>query len=323
MEVLTHVLLFLFSSSVIWFFAGTLIDAVSRVAKRFHKSGFSVAFFVLGLLTSISEISVAVNSSLRGTPQVSAGNLIGASFVILLLIIPLLAIAGNGISLSKTLTNRNLVFTLLVILLPCAFVLDGAFSVREGIVALLVYGTLLFAVRKQDSIVEVVLEVEEEVLQKRHATLIDALKILIGAGCIFAAGHFLVDEAVFFAKYWNVPESLIGLIMLSVGTNVPEVVIAFRSVMKKHKDIAFGDYLGSAATNTVVFAILGIAHGTFTVESGEFVETFVLMIVGFTLFYVFSRTHQRLSRYEGGVLLGAYIIFLGIQMYNLIRFSSM
>ncbi len=322
MEVLTHVLLFLFSSAVIWFFAGTLIDAVSRVAKRFHKSGFSVAFFVLGLLTSISEISVAVNSSLRGTPQVSAGNLIGASFVILLLIIPLLAIAGNGISLSKTLTNRNLIFTLIVILVPGAFILDGSLSVREGMVMLLVYGTLLFAVRKQDSVVEVVRDVEAEVLQKRHATLIDALKILVGAGCIFVAGHFLVDEAVFFAEYWGVPKSLIGLIMLSVGTNVPEIVIAFRSVIKKHKDIAFGDYLGSAATNTAVFAILGIVNGTFDVEPGEFVETFILMIVGLTLFYVFSRTNNRLSRYEGGVLLGVYVCFLCIQLYNLFRFAS-
>jgi len=322
MEVLSHALLFLFSSAVIWFFAGTLIDAVGRVAKRFHKTGFSVAFFVLGLLTSISEMSVAVNASIQGTPQVSAGNLIGASFVILLLIIPLLAIAGNGIGLRKTLTNRNLIFTLLVVLVPCAVVLDGVFSVRDGVVALLTYGALLLAVRRQDSVIETVKDVEQEVLQKRHATFTDGLKILVGAGCIFGAGHFLVDEAVFFAGLLSVPNSLIGLIALSVGTNVPEFVIAFRSIMKKHKDIAFGDYLGSAVTNTAVFAVLGITNGAFSVDPREFVETFILMTVGLTLFYVFSRTNNLISRYEGSVLFVVYLIFFGIQLFNLFRFAA-
>ncbi len=51
---MTHILIFLLSSAVIWFLSGMLVDATERVASRFNKPGFAVAFFVLGFLTSIS-----------------------------------------------------------------------------------------------------------------------------------------------------------------------------------------------------------------------------------------------------------------------------
>ncbi len=128
MVILVHVVIFLISLGIIWFFAGILIDAVDRIARRFHKSGFTIAFFVLGFLTSISEISVATSSTLEGVPQVSAGNLVGASFVILFLVIPLLAVAGKGVTLKHALSRRNLGIALGLVLLPSLLVIDGSVS---------------------------------------------------------------------------------------------------------------------------------------------------------------------------------------------------
>src|SRR3989338_3153819 len=108
MEFSGHVLLFLFSAGIIWFFAGLLIESTDRLARHFHKNGFIVAFFVLGFITSISEIAVAVNATIKGVPEISAGNLVGASFVILLFIIPFLAAIGNKIELRHTLSRQNL-----------------------------------------------------------------------------------------------------------------------------------------------------------------------------------------------------------------------
>jgi len=110
-----HIILFLTSIGIVWFFSGLIVDAIDRMAARFHKSSFTVAFFVLGFLTSISEFSVMVNSTLAGAPQISAGNLSGASFIILLFIIPLLAIIGNGIQVKNTLPKKHLALVLAVI----------------------------------------------------------------------------------------------------------------------------------------------------------------------------------------------------------------
>ncbi len=324
MTILTHLLLFLLSAAIIWFFAGLLIDSVSRVAKRFHQSGFTVAFFVLGILTSISEISVMLNSTINKAPQVSAGNLSGASFVILLFLVPFLAIGGNGVQLRNTLTKQHLILALFVILLPTLLLLDGGVLISEGILCLLAYGTLLYFIRKQNpkSVPEIVEEVEEELVKKQRTTRSDFLKILGGAVFIFVAGNLLVNEAMYFSKILSVPASIIGLLFLSIGTNVPELVIAFRSILKKHKDIAFGDYLGSTLANTATFGVLAIFNRGFAVEASEFVFTAILMIIGFIAFYSFAVSKNKISRKEGWLLISVYVLFVMVQFVNLVRFAT-
>nr|MBP7741396.1 hypothetical protein [Candidatus Paceibacterota bacterium] len=96
---------------------------------------------------------------------------------------------------------------------------------------------------------------------------------------------------------------------------------AIRAILAKRKDIAFGDYLGSAAANVPIFGALAIFTGGFAVESSEFSVTAVLALVGFALFYFFARSHSKLTRREGMILLLFYGAFVLIQFVNIIRFT--
>jgi len=323
MDILLHFLYFAVSACVIWFFSGLLVDSVDRVAKRFHKSGFTVAFFVLGFMTSISELSVMVNSTLNGAPQVSAGNLPGASLVILLLIVPLLAILGNGVQLINSFQKHHFAITLAIIALPALFLADGVVSIFEGIFCVLMYLILVYFIRsaKTGDVPELVEEVEKELLQKKHATRKDILTIVGGALAIFLAGHILVEESVYLSVAFSIPSSIIGLLILSIGTNVPEIVIAVRSFKKNHLDIAFGDYMGSAVTNTLIFGVLSIMNGNFSVEATEFQYTFFFMLISFTILFLFAKSQNKLTRKEGSIILGLYVLFVLIQSVNLVRFA--
>lgn len=304
------------SISVIWFFSGLLIASVDRIARRFQRADFSAAFFLLGLLTSISEISVAVNAGLEGVPQISAGNLIGASLVILLLLVPVLAILNKGIALRKTLASRNLLLTLITVLLPVLFSIDGTISRAEGVLSIVVYIALLFAVKNQkDSLSKEVRIIEADITADHAPVWWDGMKIGIGGVCIFIAGHFLVEQAVYTADALKVARSVIGLGLLSIATNIPELTIAIRAVLKKHSDIAFGDYLGSAAANTAVFGGLAAVSGGFLVEKNEFILTGFLMTIGFICFYIFARSQRTISVREAMVLVGLYGVFLLAQIY--------
>lgn len=329
MIIFGHALLFLVSAAIIWFFGGLLIDSIDRVAKRFHQSGFTVAFFVLGFLTSISEISVMVNSTINHAPQISAGNLSGASLVILLGIIPLLAIVGKGIELKQTIHRSHMAFALVAIAIPTLFLLDGSVGINEGIISILAYGTMLYLIKNGNhhGVGDVLGEVREELVDPEHdrarTTLKDIGKILLGAVFIFVAGHFLVEEAVFFSNFLHVPASLIGLLVLSIGTNVPEIVIAVRSILRHRSDIAFGDYLGSALTNTLIFGLLPLLNGRFTIaQPGEFMLTAVLMVIGFTALYNLAVSGRRLTRDEGKTLLFLYGIFFAAQAVSFIRLAN-
>ncbi len=312
MQTSAHIFTFLFSTAIVWFFAGMLIESVDRVAKRFHKTGFSVAFFVLGVLTSLSEISVAINATIDRVPQVSVGNLVGASFVVLLFIIPFLAIGGNGINLKHTISKSNMMLAWAVIVLPAFLVIDGHVTRIDGIIALIAYSWLIRAIHRQRELKKVSGNVL--VLEQKW----DALKIVIGAGAIFIAGRFLVEQAVYFSVLLDVPSSLIGLVLLSVGTNVPEFVIAARSILKKHKDIAFGDYIGSAAANTPIFGLLALMNGGFLLEPSQFFITTVLMVIGLFSINLFARTRGTISRKEGLVLILFYVVFLLVQLASIV-----
>jgi cation:H+ antiporter len=315
-----HLLLFALSIGIIWFFGGLLVEAVSRVAKRFNKKGFTVAFFVLGFLTSISEISVMVSSSINNVPQISAGNVAGASLVILLCIIPLLAILGNGIHLRNTLRRKQIALILVAIGSPILFMGDGLVTRNEGLICLLFYCILLYSIQKErsGSASKVLTEVEEELVHRSNATAIDIGKILFAGLIIFVSAYLLVEEVVFFAQFLEIPGSVIGLLILSISTNVPELVIAVRSIGKGRTDIAFGDYLGSATANTLIFSFLPLVNGPFNVAAEEFEAAGILLMIGLVLFYIFSSYKRDLSRKEGIALFALYILFIAYQVSHLI-----
>lgn len=323
MEVFSHFITFGLSAAVVWFFAGLLVSTVDRVAREIHKTGFTVAYFVLGMLTSISEFSVLVNSSIDGVPQISAGNLSGASIVLLFFIVPILAISGNGVHLSRAFTNRNLLLNLLVILAPSLLLVNGTLSFRDSVLLLMLYITLVYFIARQETKPQKSLRaLKKKLIARKTSTIPEMLKILCGAAFIFVAGHFMVEEVTYFADLLSVPGSLIALIILSIGTNIPELSIALRALIRNRKDIAFGDYLGSATTNTLLFAVLGIYNGTFSVEPKEFVSTAIILTGGVICFYFFSRSKKQISLPEGLLLLIFYAVFLTVQFWYLAGFAT-
>ncbi len=323
MDVAVHGLVFLASLGIIWFFADVLVNAVGRISRRYCKSGFLTAFFVLGFLTSISELSVAANSVLSSVQGISAGNLVGASFVLLLCIIPLLAVIGKGFRLNEAVSGKVLAMILIAAALPALLMLDGSVTRTEGFLSLLAYGTVAFALyRRRQPINACDPDVETDVFGRMRATAGDVIRILVGAVAVFLAAHFLVTEAAYFAAIVSVPDSLIGLLMLSLGTNVPEIVIAVRAVARGRSDIAFGDYLGSAVMNTFIFGMLASVSGFFAVEASEFVITAALMATGLFLLFLFSTSRNMLSRGEGAFLLLFYVAFVVLQVWSMLRLAD-
>src|SRR3989339_2170314 len=100
-----HLIFYLTAFFILWYCSGIIINSVERLAHKFKLSSFAVSFFVLGILTSIPEFSVGINSIINKTPDIFVGNLLGASLIIFILIIPLLAVLGNGVKMIYQLSS--------------------------------------------------------------------------------------------------------------------------------------------------------------------------------------------------------------------------
>jgi len=121
---------------------------------------------------------------------------------------------------------------------------------------------------------------------------------------------------LYFSNTFNISAFYISLIVVSIGTNIPELSIAVRSAISGKKDIAMGDYLGSAAANTLVFGILILLSGGAVSIINNFAITFVFIFGALSLFYLFFRTKSFISRGNGVLLLGMYILFVALELFS-------
>ncbi len=101
---------------------------------------------------------------------------------------------------------------------------------------------------------------------------------------------------------------------LSLGTNLPEFSLAIRAIISGKKDVAFGDYVGSAAANTLLFGIFTILNTGEVVTVNNFFRTFLIMVLGLGMFFVFSRSKHDITQKEGFVLLVLYGVFVASEL---------
>ncbi|OGK23552.1 hypothetical protein A2954_02530 [Candidatus Roizmanbacteria bacterium RIFCSPLOWO2_01_FULL_37_12] len=306
-----QIILYIFSFGVIWYAAGLIVNSVARIAHKLNLSSFSVSFFVLGILTSIPEISVGINSLIDNKPEIFVGNLIGGIIVLFLLAIPLLAVLGKGVKLTHQMSRDHLLFSLFVILAPALFVMDGKVTIIEGIASVILYIALYFVIEQKKGLLE---RIQDSFVHNKDQVDNDLIKLATGAVVIFVVSKFVVDSTIYFSNYFNISSYLISLMIVSIGTNLPELSLVFRSLLSKKQEVALGDYLGSAAANTLIFGILVIVKGSEFFVKNHFLQTFIFAFAGLLLFYLFSRSKKDISRKEGTILLLIYILFLATEI---------
>lgn len=306
-SVFAHLLIYSVSFLLIWQGSGMIIQSVHAFSRKLKFSPFAVSFILLGLLTSVPEFSVGLQSVSERNPEIFIGNLIGGITVLFLFIIPLLAIFGKGISLKHELDIKTLAATLGVILAPSALILDGYVSNIEGFVMICLYITLLLIIERKHGIFD---KENAKLLSTKVYSPKDFLKLIFGIGLVFVSSTLIVEKTLFFAELINIPAFYISLIVISLGTNLPEISIAIRAVISGKRDIAMGDYMGSAAANTLFFGVFTIlSHGE-VLTVGNYLTTFMFISTALFLFFVFSATKKYISQLDGLMLLTVYFIFL-------------
>ena len=223
------------------------------------------------------------------------------------MIIPILAVFGGGVKLAHQLEGDKLLFALIVILAPSVFALDGKISFGEGLFSLFHYAFLVYIIEKRKGILE---RIKDNFIDNKNQVINDLVKIIGGVVVVFFVSKFIVDTTIYFSNLFQISPFLISLVIVSIGTNLPEFSLVIRALLLQKKEVAFGDYLGSAAANTLVFGLLVLANKGDVIVPNNFVQTFIFIAGGLALFYIFSKSKQDISRVEGLILLLAYVAFL-------------
>lgn len=304
--IIISIIFYFFAFFIIWFAAGLIVKVVEKLSFYFNLSSFAVSFFILGILTSTPELAVGISSIIDKKPEIFVGNLLGGSLILFILIIPILAIFGNGVKLTHQLNQKNLILSLLITAAPSFFVLDSQLNFYEGLFLIFIYSYLFYSIEKKKGLLE---KIRDEIFHPHGFLILDLLKLILGFILLIFSSKFIVDKTIFFSKILGISPFLISLLFLSVGTNLPELSLALRAVLLGKKEVAFGDYIGSAAANTLIFGLLTLVSGNIVLADG-FLKILFFMIFGFGLFFYFSRSKNDISKDEGIILILVYILFL-------------
>lgn len=312
MDVVLALFLILLLSVALAKSTGFVVLNVIKLAKCFSVPEFAIGFFVLGFATSLPEIFVAVNSVIDKTPQLSLGNLLGAIFVLLTLVISLPAIFTGNVAIRKVLSTKDIVLSSFVTALPAFFSLDGNLTRVDGAVLLIFYVVYMYMLNEDESFIE---KIKSSGHSKKGALKL-LLFVLVGMFGIFVFSKGVVELSLILAEELLVPVILAGVLFLSIGTNLPEFSLAIKTITSKHKIVGIGDFLGSASMNTFVLALLCLVSPfkVTNLEETRIISFFVIFAV--ILLAVFMRTKRQLTRKEGFTLLSLYLIFIFVELYR-------
>lgn len=299
-----------------------LVRGAVQVAERLGVSPLVIGLTLVGFGTSTPELVTSVQAALSGSPGIAFGNIVGSNIANILLILGISALI-LPIAVSSSALRRDAVVMLGVAAVFAALSFAMPLGRLVGvalIVALIAYIYLAF--RQESSSSEhgavydkaAALEAVDPGLHPKPSPaggMVTPLLLAVGGlVLVVVGGAFLVKGAVAIAQSFGIPETVIGLTIVAVGTSMPELVTSVVAAFKRQSDVAFGNIVGSN-----IYNILGIGGGTALISPTRVPEQIVtfdnLLMVGVSLLLViFAATGLRIARWEGAVLLAGYLVYL-------------
>lgn len=305
MSVIANIALIAVSVYVLIKSADFIEETFVYFAKKFEMSEFFVGFIALASISSLPELSIAINSANKGIPELSVGNLLGAGVIILTLVIGLSAIKFQNVNFKGRFRRTEMALGVGAILLGILVLVDRQLTQIEGVICLFAYFLLLLHVQRRFR----EKKREELVIRVRSGKLrVLLFKALAGIIALLISSTLVVEGVIGLGNEISINESLIGLFVLAVGTNMPELTLLLRAHNFDQTKLAIGNFFGSVIFNTATLGLLGIFSGGFEITNFiSLIPAMVLIVFSSVLFFIFSWTGKELSRREGFMLIGAYV----------------
>ena len=292
--------------------AGTVtVKTLIRIAEYLKWKKFIVASVIMGFVSSAPELFVGVTSALSNKSQLSFGNVIGSNILLLTLVIGVSVLWGGAVKLKGSFLKKSYLYVAFYALLPLILMLDGAIDRIDGIILII---SLVFYLKQLKDI------------QSRHKqelgngkidkgffkdiglfVLAMIIMILSAQGIVFSASRL--------ALQLNLSLTLIGLLIVAVGTSLPEITFGLKSATMNQKSMLLGNIFGSIAINTsLVLGVTSLINPFKIFNPSLFITALISTIIVVILFALFSRTGEIITKKEAKILIGIYVLYFLIEL---------
>lgn len=307
-----HLTALLLSIAVLVWGADRFVDNSSLLAKKLGMSELAIGLTIVALGTSAPEIFVGISSVINNSEELAMGTVVGSNISNIALIFGVSCI-GISIKPSKTSLIQFLPFFLGAVLLGLSLQ-DLKIDKNESVLFVLLFFIFIAITYKFKS---------AEDLDNQSANAIEikrvALLLAIGLTALIGGSHFAVVHAEILAKMLNVPQLIIGLTVIAIGTSLPELAATISAITKKKNDMVIGNVIGSNVMNiALVVPIIGFFSNTLLHEN-IYSRDFLVMLMASLLFIVIASSYSskffgiKIIRFIGcSFVLGYFVYILSI-----------
>lgn len=267
------------------------VDGATGIAERFHVPELLIGATVVSIGTTLPEVMVSANSALSGHGEIAYGNALGSIICNTALIAAItVAVKPAGVD-KKTLKIPVAFFFGAMVVYAFGAYVRGSFERPLGIVLLCIFAAYLFILVRQ-ALSQMKLagggtaaavpdaqgsgsgdDADDNIKEKKENPMWkDILLLIVGAALIAEGADLLVDNGTKIAAALGVPESVIALTFVALGTSLPELVTAITSLAKGHGALSLGNICGANIFNLVLVSGLSVALSPFGLPSGKTVN---------------------------------------------------
>ncbi len=294
------------------------VDGASALARRFHLPELLIGATVVSIGTTLPEVMVSTMSALSGHGEIAYGNAIGSVICNAALIAAITIAVRPGKVDPKTLKMPVLFFFAAAAVYCVAAYGFGKFTRPMGLIMLAMFVAYMAA-----NVIQMKNAPAEQHDDEEEAMPLPKMLVLLVAGAVLIAvgANLLVDNGTLIAQALGVPESVIALTFVALGTSLPELVTAITSLIKGHSDLSLGNVVGANVFNLVLVSGVSVTLAPFTVPqsatifgmNSSLVLELPVMLAVMVLLTVPALLKGKLSRVQGVALLVIYAVFCGIQ----------
>jgi len=297
--------IFIVSLSALIWGSDLLITQSGRIAKRFGISEYVIGATLVALGTSLPEMAASITANLHGKPDMAVANVIGSNIFNISLVLALVFLVAKSVNPDRDFFAKDSSWALFPVLLFILMVMDGVLSRFDGILLLLLmFAYVLFLLRENKEMVA--FEDEEE--SEFSATKV-ALLAIFGLVLVVVGAEYTIESASYLAKAVGVNDWIIGIVMLSLGTSLPELVVSVTAALKGKADMAIGTIIGSNMANITIVLGSAVVLKKIDISLQQYSFDIATMVVA-TLMLVFLSANKLYTKPAGISLLILLAIFL-------------
>lgn len=284
--------------------ADRLTEGASALARKMNVPEIIIGLTIVAAGTSAPELFVSMASALKGTPDLAVGNVVGSNTMNCMLIVGCAAMVAP-MTISRSTVKKDIPFSVGASLLLMLLALNSFLGRVDGIILLLGFAAFMAYTLRQAKT-----DKADEVQAEPSSVWKNVLFLLGGLLLLAVGSNVFVGHASSLALALGVSEGVVGLTVVAGGTSLPELATSVVAARKGQSAIAIGNVIGSNVFN--ILLILGLTATISPLQiTGITTIDMAVMLLSVALVWLFSFTRFTVERWEGALLVGGYLVYLG------------